>query len=92
MLGFLSEYRGAFQRECKIGRKQWVLFTLKSALLMIVLFLAFSCGQYALLFFTSLYEYVTVDEVRVSSLIGIALSLLISFVPSILYLFRLSLP
>lgn len=45
-------------------------------------------AQYAFLFSTSLYESVTVKEVRISSLVGILFSLVISFLPSILYLAR----
>jgi len=90
MQGYLRDYKGAFQRGCKVGWKQWIMFSLKSVFLFIALYLAFSCVQYALLFSTSLSEHVTVNEVRLSSLFGITLILLISFLPSVIYLVRLS--
>lgn len=86
MPGFIRDYKGAFQQGHRIGRWQWTVFTIKCAFLFIALLIAFNSAQYALLFSTSLYESLTANEVRISSLVGIFLSLIVSFVPSILYL------
>lgn len=64
------------------------MLTLKSAFMFITLLIILNLAQYAFLFSTSLYESVTVKEVRISSLVGILFSLVISFLPSILYLAR----
>ncbi len=89
MQGYLRDYKGAFQRGHKLGWKRWIMFSLKSVLLFIVLYLAICCFQYALLFYTSLYEHVTVNDVQLSSLLAITLMLLISAMPSIIYLVKL---
>ena len=78
----------AFKKGHRIGLRQWILLTLKGAIMFIALLIILNLAQYALLFSTSLYESVTVKEVRISSLVGILSSMVISFGPSILYLTR----
>ena len=88
MREFIRDYRGAFKPRCRMGLRQWILFTLKSLFLFVVLIILFSLAQYALLIFTPLSEHVTVSDVRISSLIGLFICLIISFMPSVLYLVR----
>jgi len=90
MSEFLRDYKGAFRRSRYIGLglRKWILFTLKSVLLFFVLCLVFSALQYAVLFWTPLFEFVTAPGVLISSAIGIVISLIVSFGPSVLYSIR----
>lgn len=88
MSDFIKDYKGAFRRDRYLGLGGWILFTLKSVLLFIVLCLVFTALQYAIIFGTPLFEYVTGPEVRISSICGIIASLIVSFGPSVLYRIR----
>ncbi|TPG64090.1 hypothetical protein EAH77_04515 [Ewingella americana] len=90
MAKFIRDYKGAFRRNRYIGLglRKWIFFTLKSALLFLVLILAFSVLQYAVIFGTPLFDYLTATGVRISSICGILASLIVSFGPSMLYSIR----
>jgi len=90
MSEFIRDYKGAFRssRYTGLRLRKWILFTLKSVLLFLVLCLVFSALQYAVIFWTPLFEYVTVPGVLISSVSGIVISLIVSFGPSVLYSIR----
>lgn len=89
MSDFIREYKEAFKRDSRISFRCWIIFALKSALVFMLLCLAYTLIQYAVLLGTPLYEYVTVSEIQLSSSVGIIISLLVSFVPCTLYLIRM---
>ncbi|EKN6222147.1 hypothetical protein DVQ50_05490 [Yersinia enterocolitica] len=90
MAKFIRDYKGAFRRNGYIGLgiREWIFFTLKSALLFLVLILAFTALQYAVIFGTPLFDYLTAPGIRISSICGILASLIVSFGPSVLYNIR----
>ncbi len=89
MLEFINDYKGALKPHNKIGIKNWIYFTLKSFLLLVILFLMFSLAQYMVIMYTPLSEYVTVPGIESSNLYALMVMLVISFGPSMLYLFRI---
>lgn len=89
MSRFISDYKGAFKRKRVAGFREWIVFTLKSVLLMLLLLVGFSAAQYLLIMHTPLSDYVTVHGIEQSNRYGITIVLVLSFGPSVIYLGRL---
>lgn len=89
MSEFVSDYKAAFTLKNVISLRRWVYFTLKSMLLFLLLVLLFSILQYMSIVYTPLFEYVTVPGIKLSSVYGLAIVLVVSFGPSVLYLIRM---
>ncbi len=89
MSEFVSDYKAAFTLKNVISLRRWVYFTLKSMLLFLLLVLFFSILQYVAIVYTPLFEYVTVPGIKLSNMYGIAIVLVVSFGPSVLYLIRI---
>ena len=89
MSEFVSDYKAAFTLKNVISLRHWVYFTLKSMLLFLLLVLFFSILQYVAIVYTLLFEYVTVPGIKLSNMYGIAIVLVVSFGPSVLYLIRI---
>lgn len=89
MSEFVSDYKAAFTLKNVISLRRWVYFTLKSMLLFLLLVLLFSILQYMTILYTPLFEYVTVPGIKLSSIYGLAIVLVVSFGPSVLYLIRM---
>ena len=89
MSEFLSDYKAAFKLKNVISLRRWVCFSLKSMLLFLLLVLLFTLLQYVAIVYTPLFEYVTVPGIKLSSIYGLAIVLVVSFGPSVLYLIRI---
>ncbi|UQY45900.1 hypothetical protein M1E08_11185 [Erwinia sp. PK3-005] len=85
MSAFFHAYKKAFNRDDKLSLGEWMNFTLKSLIIFMLLFLAFTVLQYFILIKSPLIDALTVSAVRLTSLCGFTLLLVGCFTPSILY-------
>ncbi|GLR09473.1 hypothetical protein GCM10007905_21930 [Mixta theicola] len=85
MSAFFRDYKKAFNQNDKMGLNEWINFTLKSLIMFLLLFLGYTALQYFILIKSPLFDYLSVSDVRLTSICGFTGILLACFTPCILY-------
>jgi hypothetical protein len=89
MSEFISGYKNAFNRHSTMGISQWIYFTIKSALLFLLLLFVFCLLQFVVLIYSPLKEYATVPGIKQSNIYGLVIMSAVSFLSSVIHLVKM---